>query len=191
MRNSYRISVLATFLFLGWISALLYLSQITLGAQLKKKVCIASILITISSKSYFQMTWFFKKKKLMLISCTQPSWITSHICNVPPESNQSVKMWAVQCLNWKEVGPNWGLIWCWREERPTAHRTQNWNIEKPLGPHPGWCLKGLNGGKECSAWASSSGHVPPLATSSSQLLKRSRVDRDQRQLLLWRERAVF
>ena len=135
--------------------------------------------------------FFFKKKKLMLISCTQPSWITSHICNVPPESNQSVNMWPVQCLNWSEVRPKWALIWCWREERPTVHRTQNWNIEKPLGPHPGWCLKGLNGGKECSAWASSSGHVPPLATSSSQLLKRSRVDRDQRQLLLWRERAVF
>ena len=97
---------------------------------LKEKICIISILIPMSSKSYFQMSCFYKKKKLMLISCTQPSWITSHICNVPPKSNQSVNMWPVQCLNWSEVRPNWGLIWCWREERSTVHRTQNWEIEE-------------------------------------------------------------
>ena len=189
MRNSYSFSVLATFLFLGWILAILYLSQITLGAQ-KKKSALFQFLYQCHQNLIFRWAAFIKKGKVN-VNFMHSALLNQGPCNVPRESNQSVNMWAVQCLNWSEVRPKWGLIWCWREERPTVHRTPNWNIEKPLSPHPEWCSKDLNGGKECSAWVSSSGHVPPLATSSSQLLKRSRVDRDLRRLLLWRERAVF
>ena len=73
----------------------------------------------------------------MLISCTQPSWITSHICNVPPEANQSVNMWAESKLKWSEAKLRLDMVL----KRGKANCALNPKLKywKTLGPSP-WMM---------------------------------------------------